>query len=75
MPREIVLKIRRDGGVETELSGFPGQDCIVEAEKLQRVLAELGLKLNLDDIALKLPETIALEVGAEEQRKVGRRQK
>lgn len=75
MPREIVLKIGRDGGVETELSGFPGQDCIVEAEKLQRALAGLGLRLNLDDIAMKLPETIAIEVGSEEKRKTGRKQK
>lgn len=75
MPRQVVLKVGRDGGVETEFSGFPGQDCISEAEKLQQVLAGLGLRLNIDDMAMKSPEAIAAETGADVQRKAGRRQK
>lgn len=75
MPRQITLKIGRDGGVETELSGFPGQDCVSEAERLQRALAGLGLKLSLDDIAMKLPETVAAETSVDERKRTGRKQK
>lgn len=73
MPREIVFKVRRDGGIETDFTGFPGEECIGEAEKLQRALAGLGLKLELADFALKPPEMIAAELGRDEPRAAGRR--
>lgn len=73
MARQIVFKVRRDGGIETELTGFVGEDCIGEAEKLQRALAGLGLKLELADFALKPAEMIAAELKGEERRAAGRR--
>lgn len=75
MPREVKFRIGRNGEVSTEFSGFPGEDCVAEAERLQRLLAGFGLKLGLTDLALKTPEAISAELGQEEKRKAGAKQR
>jgi hypothetical protein len=68
MPRNITVRIRRDGGLETEFTGFAGQDCVGEAEKLQRALAALGVTVSLEDVVFKSPEALAAETRTVEER-------
>lgn len=71
MARGITVRIQRDGGLQTEFSGFAGQDCVAEADKLQRALALLGVRVTLADAVMKTPEAIAAEATVEHEQRAG----
>jgi hypothetical protein len=66
VPREIRFRIRKDGRVETEFSGFPGEDCLAEAKNLAEALSSLGLKMTVQEVIMKTPAQIEIEVSQAE---------
>ncbi|MEX2356028.1 MAG: hypothetical protein WD535_03235 [Thermaerobacterales bacterium] len=65
MARQIEVSIDDGGKLKIEFSGFSGEDCFEEAERLRNKLASLGVHLNLDDIIRKSREQILLELGVD----------
>lgn len=63
MPRSVRFTILKDGTVETEFSGFQGDECLTEAEALQSVLKKYGLKVTNQKTAMKSPDQIMQETG------------
>jgi len=63
--RKIEVSIGDDGQVEVEFIGFAGDDCFDEAERLQDVLARMGLKVDVQDIVTKSAAQIEEELGIE----------
>ncbi len=63
MPREVRFTIRKDGRVEAEFSGFPGEDCLVEAKNLTAALSSLGLKISASEVIMKTPAQVFQELG------------
>ena len=47
MSKSIVTAIDENGNVTTDFSGFGGDACIEEEERLRRELASLGLTLHV----------------------------
>ena len=66
MPREIRFRIRKDGRMEAEFSGFPGEDCLAEAKSLAEALSSLGLKVNASEVIMKTPAQIEIEASPAE---------
>jgi len=46
---EIKAKINDDGSIEIETSGFKGQSCMKELEKLTKSLAVMGINTSVKD--------------------------
>jgi hypothetical protein len=65
--KRIDVQVNKDGTFRAEFSGFAGDDCIDQADKLRHVLAGFGLMVDPLAVERKDPATIALEVGADEQ--------
>lgn len=66
MPKRIDVQVNRDGTFRAEFSGFAGDDCIDQAERLRAVLAGYGLLVDPIVVDRKDPAEIAAEVGADE---------
>lgn len=47
MSKSINTIIQPNGDVVADFSGFAGDDCVVEEERLRRELASLGLTLRI----------------------------
>jgi hypothetical protein len=62
VPREVRFTIRKDGRLEAEFSGFPGEDCLEEAKTLSEALSTLGLKMTPREVIMKTPAQIETEV-------------
>lgn len=67
MAKKVEVRVDRDGRVLTEFSGFAGDTCIDEAEKLRAVLAGFGLLVEPLSVEHKDPAAIAAEVGEDEE--------
>jgi len=63
VPREVRFTIRKDGRVEAEFSGFPGEDCLAEARNLAEALSSLGLKMTASEVIMKTPAQVFQELG------------
>ena len=66
MTRQIEVWIDEQGKLRFEFTGFPGDDCFEEAERLQRVLARLGVHLDVEEIVRKSQAQIEAELDAGE---------
>jgi len=66
MARRISVEIGRDGRLQVEFTGYPGETCFDEAEALSKALRELGLWAIPVTVTRKTASEIELEVGAEE---------
>jgi len=63
MTRKIEVTIGQNGEVVVEFSGFPGEECFTEAERLQALLASLGLEVDVKDVVRKSAAEIERELG------------
>jgi hypothetical protein len=72
MARTIKAEIGTKREVKIEFSGFPGESCFDEAERLKGLLKELGLWAIPVTVAPKTAAQIAREIGedATEKKKV-----
>lgn len=68
MTRTIRVEVLRDGRVQVDFVGFPGETCVDEEENLTRLLKSLGLWAIPVTIQKKDQATIRREVGEEEER-------
>lgn len=75
MPRTIRFTISRDGTVESEYTGFPGDECLNEAEALNGLLKKYGLKTGARKVTMKTPDQIEQELGLDEATKPKERAK
>jgi len=62
VPSEVRFTIRKDGRIEAEFSGFPGEDCLAEAKNLAEALSILGLKMTASEVIMKTPAQIEQEL-------------
>jgi len=67
MGRKITVTVERDGSVEADFSGFTGDDCVEEADRLAEVLSRFGLKVNPAEARKKTAAEIEAETGVEEE--------
>jgi len=67
MTKRVDVKVGRDGHLQAEFSGFAGDDCVDEAERLRQVLAGFGLLVEPLTIQRKDPAQIAVEIGEDEE--------
>ncbi len=65
MGRKIRVEINRQGQIEVEFSGFPGDACYDEAENMNRILKELGLWAIPVSVVAKTSSQIQNELGEE----------
>jgi len=67
MPRKVAqVVIDERGDVHLEFSGYEGQACRIDEEKLRQGLAELGLRAQIDQLRLKDLQEIAAEIAPEQ---------
>lgn len=74
MSKRVDVQVQKDGTFRAEFSGFAGDDCIDQAEKLRSVLAGLGLLVDPIAIERKDPAQIAIETGEDEEDRTKDRQ-
>lgn len=67
MSEEIRIRIDESGRIRVEFSGFSGDACLEEAERLQKVLAGLGVKVSVSDLVMKTAADIERELGIDEK--------
>jgi len=65
MVRKVTVKVGRDGSVEADFSGFAGDDCLEEADRLAQALARYGLRVNPVEARKKTAAEIEAELGVE----------
>ncbi|HHY11890.1 MAG TPA: hypothetical protein GX529_04590 [Firmicutes bacterium] len=72
MARSVRAEIGARREIKVEFSGFPGESCFDEAERLKEVLKELGLWAIPVTVTPKTSSEIAREIGEEiaEKKKV-----
>lgn len=68
MPRQVEVEITSEGKLHLEFIGFPGEECFDEAGKIQKLLAGLGVHVNVDDIERKPGGQIEAEIGLDEKK-------
>ena len=69
MSERIEVRIDEQGRVHVEFSGFAGDACLEEAERLQRALVALGVKVSVDDLIMKSAGQIDQELGLARERR------
>lgn len=69
MTRTIRVEISKNGRIEMDFQGFPGETCLDEEENLTRILKSLGLWAVPITIDRKDMERIRRELGVEEERR------
>lgn len=67
MTKRIDVQVNRDGTMKAEFSGFAGDDCIDQAERLRAVLAGFGVLVQPITVERKDPAQIAAESGIAEE--------
>ncbi len=65
MAETIEVRIDELGRVRVEFSGFAGDLCLEEAERLQKVLSGLGLEVSAGNLVMKSAGQIEGELGIE----------
>jgi hypothetical protein len=65
--RKILIE-SDDGKVTVDMQGFKGKACIKEASKMDKMLRELGIKVDLKSLTPKpeMEQEVAEHVGKEE---------
>lgn len=66
MTKRVEVQVNKDGTFRVEFSGFGGEECIDQADRLRTVLAGLGLMVDPVVVERKDPSVIALELGEED---------
>ncbi len=74
MAKRVDVQVMKDGTFRAEFSGFAGDDCIDQAERLRAVLATLGLVVDPIAVERKDPSQIAIETGEDDDVEAGARQ-
>jgi len=74
MAKRVAVQVNKDGTIRAEFSGFAGDDCVDQAERLRAVLAGLGLLIDPIAVQRKDPGQIALETAEDESTGSDRRQ-
>jgi acetate kinase len=67
--KKITAKIRPNGRIIIEFTGFVGEECMEERQRFARTLMEFGLMLDTEKIERKSARQIAKEISRGEQRK------
>jgi len=67
--KRIDIKIDEQGKVHIDTSGFSGDSCTKEAERLVALLQQAGLDVKTDKIELKAEYYAKAESGVEVKRK------
>lgn len=65
MSETIEIRVDERGRLRVEFIGFAGELCLEEAERLQKVLSGLGLKVTVSDLEMKTAAQIEQELGIE----------
>jgi hypothetical protein len=66
MARQVEVRVGGGGRVEADFSGFVGEDCYEEADRLSKVLAALGVSVEVLARGPKSPERQRAEAGLPE---------
>jgi hypothetical protein len=66
MGQRIEVQVDRRGNITTDFSGFLGEACFDEADRLAKVLARLGLQVSAGAVRPKPLEQQRLEAGLPE---------
>lgn len=69
MSEKIEIRIDDSGRLHLEFSGFSGDLCLEEAERLQKVLSGLGVTVSVSDLVMKSAGEIERELGIDRRRK------
>ncbi len=69
MTRKIDVEIGKGGKVTVEFSGFPGEDCFIEADAFRKALKELGLWAVPLWVTPKEPSEIEAELPSQTETK------
>ncbi len=69
MSEKIEIRVDERGQVQVEFTGFAGDACLEEAEKLQKVLLDLGVRVRVEDLSMKSAGQIERELGIDETRR------
>lgn len=67
--KRIDIKVDEHGKVHVDTSGFSGDACVKEAEKLIAMLRQAGLDVETEDVKLKEEYYVTAERGVEVKRK------
>jgi hypothetical protein len=67
MAKRVEVQVGRDGRLQAEFSGFAGDECIDQAERLRQVLAGFGLLTEPLTVERKDQAQIALEMEQDEE--------
>jgi len=73
MTRVNRVTIDEKGNVHLDLSGYVGEECQVEERRFRRILAELGLRVEVKGLYRKTPEEIMAETQGRAGQGQGRR--
>lgn len=74
MTKRVDVQVHKDGTLRAEFSGFAGDDCLDQAERLRAVLAGFGLLIDPVMVERKDPGQIAAELGEEDEAATDSRQ-
>ncbi len=72
MAQRIEVEITSEGRLKMEFSGFAGDECYDEAEKIEAMLAELGIRARVLQTERKPGGQIEAELGLEEKDEAGK---
>lgn len=67
MSESIEVRVDERGRLRVEFIGFAGEMCLEEAERLQKVLSGLGLKVKVSDLQMKSSDQIQRELGLDQK--------
>ncbi len=65
--QKIEIVVNKEGKLEVEFTGFPGELCYAEAERLEKILKKFGVSVKATELIAKSPEQIACELGLAEK--------
>ncbi|HVB10945.1 MAG TPA: hypothetical protein VNM16_11340 [Bacillota bacterium] len=66
MGQRIEIQVDKRGNITTDFTGFLGEACFDEADRLAKVLARLGLQVSAGAVRPKPIEQQRLEAGLPE---------
>ncbi len=66
MSQRVEVQVGPDGEFRMEFTGFPGDECYAEAERIRSALAGLGIRTGAIDVQAKPGGMIEAELGIEE---------
>ncbi len=66
MPRQVEIEITDEGNIRIEFTGFPGEECFEEADKIQKLLSGMGIQVSVEDLVRKPGGQIEAEIGLDQ---------